>query len=85
MPASPAFVDGIGDRSKRNCPFLHVLVVGAVVPVSPTNQLAMLTDYIVPEERVVACPNQDVVYGFSILSLDREPVVIQVPDFGSRF
>ena len=45
----------------------------------------MLRDYIVPEERVVACPNQDVVYGFSILDLAREPVVIQVPDFGDRF
>ena len=44
----------------------------------------MLTDYIDPEERSVACPNQDVVYGgasrFAI-----SPVVIQVPDFGDRF
>jgi hypothetical protein len=33
----------------------------------------------------VACPNQDVVYGFGLLSLDKEPAVIQVPDFGDRF
>jgi len=45
----------------------------------------MLSDYIQPEERLVACPNQDVVYGFAILTLDREPVVLQVPDFGDRF
>ena len=51
----------------------------------PANQIGMLRDYIVPEERVVACPNQDVVYGFSLVDLEREPIVIQVPDFGDRF
>lgn len=60
-------------------------LLGGIVPVAPPNQLSMLTDYVVPEERVVACPNQDVVYGFSVLDLGREPVVIQVPDFGDRF
>jgi Protein of unknown function (DUF1254) len=34
---------------------------------------------------VVACPNQDVVYGFSLLDMAQEPIVIQVPDFGDRF
>jgi hypothetical protein len=60
-------------------------LIGGIVPAAPPNQLSMLTDYVVPEERIVACPNQDVVYGFSVLSLDKEPAVIQVPDFGSRF
>lgn len=60
-------------------------LMGGIVPMAPPNQLAMLTDYIEPEERLVACPNQDVVYGFSILTLDKEPVVVQVPDFGDRF
>ena len=55
------------------------------VPAAPLNRLAMLTDYIVPEERIVACPNQDVVYGAGSLALDLSPVVIQVPDFGERF
>jgi hypothetical protein len=59
--------------------------IGGIVPVAPPNQLAMLRDYIVPEERVVACPNQDVVYGFGLLDFSQEPVVIQVPDFGDRF
>jgi hypothetical protein len=45
----------------------------------------MLTDYIEPDERIVACPNQDVVYGGGFLALDASPVVIQVPDFGTRF
>jgi hypothetical protein len=45
----------------------------------------MLHDYIEPSERAVACPNQDVVYGQMVLALDREPAVIQVPDFGTRF
>ncbi len=56
-----------------------------VLPVAPLNHLTMLTDYIAPEERAVACPNQDVVYGFGIFSLDKEPAVFQVPDFGDRF
>jgi hypothetical protein len=60
-------------------------LMGGIVPVAPPNQLSMLTDYVAPEERLVACPNQDVVYGFSILSLDKEPAVLQVPDFGERF
>ncbi len=60
-------------------------LLGGIVPVAPSNRLAMLTDYIQPEERLVACPNQDVVYGFSVLALDQSPVVIQVPDFGDRF
>jgi hypothetical protein len=55
------------------------------VPAAPLNRLGMLTDYIVPEERIVACPNQDVVYGAGSLALDLSPVVIQVPDFSDRF
>ena len=34
---------------------------------------------------MVACPNQDVVYGAGSIGLDVGPVVIQVPDFGDRF
>jgi hypothetical protein len=52
---------------------------------SPLNELTMLMDYVNPEERNVACPNQDVVYGLGLLALDISPVVIQVPDFGDRF
>ena len=55
------------------------------VPSAPLNRLAMLTDYVDPQERLVACPNQDVVYGVGLLGLDISPVVIQVPDFGERF
>jgi hypothetical protein len=55
------------------------------VPSAPLNKLAMLTDYITPEQRHVACPNQDVVYGAGFVGLDISPVVIQVPDFGDRF
>ncbi len=59
--------------------------LGGVLPAAPPNRLTMLTDYIEPSEREVACPNQDVVYGGGPLALDIEPVVIQVPDFGDRF
>lgn len=52
---------------------------------APINRLTMLTDYVAPEERNVACPNQDVVYGIGAMALDLTAVVIQVPDFGERF
>jgi hypothetical protein len=58
---------------------------GGIVPVAPRGRIAMLVDYIAPEETFVTCPNQDVVYGNGFFSLDVEPVVIQVPDFGDRF
>jgi hypothetical protein len=54
---------------------------GGVLPVGPVNEVTMLTDYIEPSERAVACPNQDVVYGQAVLDMAKEPVVIQVPDF----
>jgi hypothetical protein len=58
---------------------------GGVLPIAPPNQICMLTDYILPEERAVACPNQDVVYGLTLLDLNTDAVVVQVPDFGDRF
>ena len=60
-------------------------LAGGILPVAPLNRLAMLTDYIDPAQRDVACPNQDVVYGGGVLALDQSAVVIQVPDFGDRF
>lgn len=71
----------------RRLTYAKVPTIGIAgpVPAAPLNQLGMLTDYIVPEERIVACPNQDVVYGIGALALDKSPVVIQVPDFGGRF
>jgi len=59
--------------------------LNGIAPVAPINHLCMLTDYIKPEQRAVACPNQDVVYGIGGLDLRKEPVVMQVPDFGDRF
>ncbi|GAA1062021.1 DUF1254 domain-containing protein [Agromyces bracchium] len=59
--------------------------LGGVLPASPIGQIAMLNDYIEPAERFIACPNQDVVYGLGFFSLDEQPVVVQVPDFGDRF
>ncbi|MBV9907993.1 MAG: DUF1254 domain-containing protein, partial [Hyphomicrobiales bacterium] len=56
-----------------------------IVPVAPRGRIAMLVDYVAPEETFVTCPNQDVAYGNGFFALDAEPVVIQVPDFGDRF
>ncbi len=60
-------------------------MISGGAPAAPLNRLSMITDYIAPDERLVACPNQDVVYGGGPLALDQSPVVIQVPDFGERF
>lgn len=60
-------------------------VISGGAPLGPLNELTMLTDYIAPDERAVACPNQDVVYGAGLVALDKSPVILQVPDFGDRF
>jgi hypothetical protein len=60
-------------------------LAGGVVPVGPPGTAAMLHDYITPGQKLVACPNQDVVYGFGIIDAGRGPSVVQVPDFGDRF
>jgi len=63
----------------------EVGLLAGVLPISPMNQVSMLTTYIDAGERFIADPNQDVVYGLGYLSLEQEPVVVQVPDFGDRF
>ena len=60
-------------------------LVAGIMPVGPANRVVMLTNYVDPSEKFIAIPNQDVVYGLGWLSLAKEPVVIQVPDFGKRF
>ncbi|MER6462712.1 DUF1214 domain-containing protein [Streptomyces sp. NPDC001228] len=60
-------------------------LLGGVVPAGPPGSLGMLHDYVLAQERIVACPNQDVVYGMSVLDARRGPSVVQVPDFGDRF
>lgn len=55
------------------------------LPAAPRGQVGMLHDYIEPTETFVTCPNQDVAYGLGFFSLDEEPVIAQVPDFGNRF
>lgn len=58
---------------------------GGVLPNAPKGHVCMLTDYIPAKQRFVACTNQDVLYGFGFASLDEEPIVVQVPDYGDRF
>ncbi|VXC94298.1 conserved exported hypothetical protein [Burkholderia sp. 8Y] len=60
-------------------------LMNGTIPYAPLNRMSMLHDYIKPEQRWVACPNQDVAYGAGIAALDETPVVVQVPDMGSRF
>ena len=60
-------------------------LMGGIAPVSSPGSAAMLHDYVEPQERLVACPNQDVVYGLGIIDARQGPSVVQVPDFGRRF
>ena len=60
-------------------------LLAGVVPAASPGSVGMLHDYITPDERLVACPNQDVVYGFGVIDGRRGPSVVQVPDFGDRF
>ena len=46
-------------------------LIGGVVPIA-YGGIAMLTDYVTADQRVIACSNQDVVYGPGFLSLDKE-------------
>jgi hypothetical protein len=72
------------NRRLAATPVTKIVRSGPLVS-APLNRLGMLTDYVDPAERLVACPNQDVAYGLGVLALDVSPVVIQVPDFGDRF
>ena len=60
-------------------------LLGGVVPVAPVGFNQMLTDYASPDQTCIVCPNQDVAYGAGFTALDKEPVIVQVPDFGARF
>ena len=59
--------------------------LGGILPAAPRGQIGMLNDYMDASQTFVVCPNQDVAYGLGYFSLDDEPAVIQVPDFGERF
>jgi len=98
-PMTPAYVQMVGRMAYLwRWPLVYVynqrteltkvpepsLLVGAL-PVAPMNQVTMLTGYISPAETFIGDPNQDVVYGVGFLFLEKEPVVVQVPDFGDRF
>ena len=58
--------------------------LNGVLPAAPRGQIAMLSDYIDPGQTFVTCPTRTSSM-VSASSLDEEPVVIQVPDFGDRF
>ena len=98
-PMTPAYVQMVGRMAYLwGWPLVYVYnqrtqltkvpepgLLAGVMPISPMNQVGMLTGYVNPGERFIGDPNQDVVYGLGYLSLEQEPVVLQVPDFGDRF
>ncbi len=58
---------------------------GGALPNAPAGSVCMMTDYIPPDQRFVACTNQDVLYGMGYGHLEEEPSVLQVPNMGDRF
>src|SRR4051794_32091856 len=48
-------------------------LIGGMIPAA-FNGITMLTDYVSPDQRYVACPNQDVAYGFGVTQLDMDPL-----------
>lgn len=64
---------------------IRPLLIRGIAPAAPINHLCMLHDTISWQQRYITCPSQDLIYGFGILDFAREPVVVQVPDFGDRF
>jgi hypothetical protein len=73
------------NRSAKITQAPHPGLLNGILPAAPRGQIGMLHDYIEPSETFVTCPNQDVVYGLGFFSLNDEPVIAQVPDFGERF
>jgi hypothetical protein len=51
-------------------------LLGGIVPAAPPGSVAMLHDYVEPGERLVACPNHDVVYGFGLIDGNRGPFLV---------
>jgi hypothetical protein len=60
-------------------------LLGGVVLVAPVGFNQMLIDYIKPDQTFIGCPKQDIADGAGFTALDKEPTVVQVPDFGDRF
>src|SRR2546423_14713257 len=59
-------------------------LLGGLVPAAPPGSVGMLHDYVPPEERRVACPNQDVAHGFGIPAPHRAPSAVRGPRSGAR-
>jgi hypothetical protein len=60
-------------------------LIGGVIPAASPGSVGMLHDYVTPDQKLVACPNQDVVYGFGLIDGRSGPSVVQVPEFEGRF
>ena len=59
--------------------------LGGMIPVAPVNSISVLTDYVNWEEQIVACPNNDTVYGEGFMDLTDDAVLFHWPDTGGRY
>lgn len=60
-------------------------VLKPVHTAAPANQFGNMREFPDPSMTVVVSPNADTLYTFAYLDLSREPVVLSVPDTGSRY
>ncbi len=65
--------------------FTEIDVKNKTLPRAPVNQICFLSDYVTPDERSIVAPNHDTIYGSAWLDLSIEPIVLRMPDMGSRF
>jgi hypothetical protein len=57
-------------------------LINCVLPFAPLNTLSMLHDYIQPEQRWVACPNQDVAWLVDTSAGREEEITFRVGSCG---
>lgn len=69
---------------KNSMGLLSAPGVSGGAPVAPVNRLSMLTEPLDPSFKSVPCPNRDVLYGFALLDLEKDEVVLQVPEAKSH-
>lgn len=73
------------NRFARFSTVTELRIANHTLPQSPINQICFLSDYVTADEHSIVAPNHDTIYGSAWLDLSAEPIVIRIPDMGSRY
>ena len=52
---------------------------------APINQFSNVPEFPLPDNHAIVAPNADTLYSSGFIDLTKEPVVLHVPDFGTRY